>query len=118
MNLICLGSGKASACQAGSAGLIPGLRRWQPIPIFLPGKSHGQRSLVGYRPWDHKRDGHDLVTKQQLLYRLSYFLLLLEITEIDNLYFSKNCLGFPAGSEVKASACKVGDPSSIPGSVI
>ena len=86
MNLICLGSGKASACQVGSAGLIPGLRRWQPIPIFLPGKSHGQRSLVGYRPWDHKRDGHDLVTKQQqqLLYRLSYFLLLLEITEIDN----------------------------------
>ena len=27
---------------------------WQPIPVFLPGKSHGQRSLVGYRPWDHE----------------------------------------------------------------
>ena len=24
------------------------------LPIFLPGKSHGQRSLVGYRTWDHK----------------------------------------------------------------
>ena len=24
---------------------------WQPTPIFLPGESHGQRSLVGYRPW-------------------------------------------------------------------
>ena len=28
-------------------------RKWQPIPIFLPGKSHGQRNLVGYHPWDH-----------------------------------------------------------------
>ena len=33
--------------------------------IFLPGKSHGQRSLVGYSPWGHKRVGHDLATKQQ-----------------------------------------------------
>ena len=29
-------------------------RKWQPTPIFLPGKSHGQRSLVGYSPWGHK----------------------------------------------------------------
>ena len=28
--------------------------KWQPIPIFLPGKSHGQRSLVGYNSWGHK----------------------------------------------------------------
>ena len=34
-------------------------------PVFLPGKSHGQRSLVGYGPWGHKRVGHNLVTKQQ-----------------------------------------------------
>ena len=33
--------------------------------VFLPGKSHGQRSLVGYSPWDCKRTGHNLVTKQQ-----------------------------------------------------
>ena len=26
-------------------------RKWQPIPVFLPGKFHGQRSLVGYSPW-------------------------------------------------------------------
>ena len=31
----------------------------------LPGKSYGQRSLVGYGPRDHKRVGHNLVTKQQ-----------------------------------------------------
>ena len=27
---------------------IPWRRKWQPIPVFLPGKSHGQRSLAGY----------------------------------------------------------------------
>ena len=26
-------------------------RQWQPTPVFLPGKSHGQRSLGGYSPW-------------------------------------------------------------------
>ena len=26
-------------------------RQWQPTPVLLPGKSHGQRSLVGYSPW-------------------------------------------------------------------
>ena len=29
-------------------------RQWHPTPVLLPGKSHGQRSLVGYSPWDHK----------------------------------------------------------------
>ena len=29
-------------------------REWQPIPVFLPGESHGQRRLVGYSAWDHK----------------------------------------------------------------
>ena len=28
-------------------------RKWQPTPIFLPGESQGQRSLVGCRPWGH-----------------------------------------------------------------
>ena len=28
--------------------------QWQPTPVSLPGKSHGQRSLVGYSPWSHK----------------------------------------------------------------
>ena len=29
-------------------------KKWQPTPVFLPGKSHGWRSLAGYSPWDHK----------------------------------------------------------------
>ena len=44
---------------------IPWRRKWQPTLAFLPGKSHGQRSLAGYSPQGHKRVGHDLVIKQQ-----------------------------------------------------
>ena len=35
-------------------GKIPWSRKWQPTPVFLPGKSHGQRSLVGYSPWGRR----------------------------------------------------------------
>ena len=44
---------------------IPWRRKWQPTLVFLPGKSHEQRTLVGYNPWSHKGVGHDLATKQQ-----------------------------------------------------
>ena len=64
-----------SACNAGDLGSVPGLRRfpwrrkWQPAPVFLPGKSHGQRSLVRCNAWGLKRVGHDWETKQQHGYR-------------------------------------------------
>ena len=32
-------------------GKIPWRNKWKPIPVFLPGEFHGQRSLMGYRPW-------------------------------------------------------------------
>ena len=35
------------------AGKIPWRRSWQLTPVFLPGESHGQRSLAGYSPWGH-----------------------------------------------------------------
>ena len=47
-------SGKESSCQGRRRKFdpwvrkIPWRRKWQPIPIFLPGKSHGQRSLASY----------------------------------------------------------------------
>ena len=49
----------ASAEDVGDLSSIPGLGRswrmeWQPTPIFLPRKSYGQRSLVGYSSWGHK----------------------------------------------------------------
>ena len=33
---------------------VPWRRKWQSTPVLLPGKSHGQRSLVGYSPWGRK----------------------------------------------------------------
>ena len=41
---------------------IPWRRKWQPTPVFLPEKSHGQRRLGGYSPWGRKV-GHDWATK-------------------------------------------------------
>ena len=35
-------------------GKTPWRRKWQPTSVFLPGKSHGQRSLAGYNPWGLK----------------------------------------------------------------
>ena len=35
-------------------GRFPGGGKWQPTPAFLPGESHGQRSLAGYSPCGHK----------------------------------------------------------------
>ena len=36
------------------SGRCPGGGKWQPIPKFLHGKVHGQRSLAGYSPWGPK----------------------------------------------------------------
>ena len=36
------------------SGRSPGGGKWQPTPVFLPGKFHGQRSLLGYSPWGLK----------------------------------------------------------------
>ena len=53
-------SGKEPACQSRRSGFgpwvgkIPWRREWQPTPVLLPEKSHGQRSLVGYSPWGCK----------------------------------------------------------------
>ena len=66
----CGASGKEPTCQCRShkrpgfdpwVGKITWRRKWQPIPVFLPGEFHGQRSLVGFSPWDG-RVRHDLAT--------------------------------------------------------
>ena len=52
-------SGKESACQCRKCRFdpwvrkIPCSRKWQPTPVFLPGKSHEQRSLMGNGLWGH-----------------------------------------------------------------
>ena len=65
-------SGKESACQCRrlkrhgldpQAEKISWRRAWLPAPVFLSGKSYGQRSLAGYSPWGHKKVRHDWVTE-------------------------------------------------------
>ena len=64
-DLVCLyfpggSDGKSICLQCRRPGLdpwvwkIPWRRKWQPTPVFLPGKSHGWRSLVDHSPWGRK----------------------------------------------------------------
>ena len=43
-------------------------RKWQPTPVFLPGKPHGQRSLAGYSPWGRKES--DMTEQRHLMHCL------------------------------------------------
>ena len=45
-------------------------RKWQPTPVFLPGKSHGWRSVVGYSPWGCKES--DTTEQLHSLYTVIY----------------------------------------------
>ena len=78
-------------------GKIPWRRKWYPIPIFLPGKSHGQRRLVGYSPWGHKESD----TTEQLnnvpiyiyIYTYTYTYIYTRILEWVAIVFSRwSCL--------------------------
>ena len=47
-------------------GKVPWRRKWQPTPVFLPGESHGQKSLAGYSPWGRKEsDTTELFSQSQ-----------------------------------------------------
>ena len=56
--------------------------QWKPTLVLLPGKSHGQRSLVGYSPWGHK----ELDTTEQL-----------------HFHFSLSCIGEGNGNPLQCS---------------
>ena len=55
-------------------GKMPWRRAWQPTPIFLPGESHGQRSLVGYSAWGHEQSDRTEVTAH--IAHISYITLI------------------------------------------
>ena len=57
-------------------------RQWQPTPVLLPGKSHGQRSLVGCSPWGHKES---------------------DTTERLHFHFSLSCIGEGNGNPLQCS---------------
>ena len=54
-----------------SIGKSPWRRKWQPTPVFLPGKFHGQRSLADYSPWGHEESNvtehaHTMIYRVQI----------------------------------------------------
>ena len=69
---------KESACQAGDLGLIPGSGRCSgegngnSTPVFLPGESHRQGSLMGYSPWGRKESDRTKRTRQQQQYYILF----------------------------------------------
>ena len=78
-NFLGFPGGKKSACQCRKCkrcrfnpqdGKMPWKRKWQPTPVFLPGKSHGHRSLAGYSPWGRKKsDRTEQLSTPSLTYR-------------------------------------------------
>ena len=65
-----------------SARKDPQRRQWQPTPELLPGKSHGQRSLVGYSPWGREES---------------------DMTERLHFHFSLSCIGEGNGNPLQCS---------------
>ena len=57
-------------------------RQWQPTPVFLPGKFHGQRSLVGCSPWGREES---------------------DTTERLHFHFSLSCIGEGNGNPLQCS---------------
>ena len=89
---------KASVCNAGDPGSIPGFdpwvwkipwrRKWQPTPVFLPGESHGQRSLVGYSPRGRKES--DMTERLHFHFQLRFSSLEAEAKK-ENLFKMSYC---------------------------
>ena len=71
LKLDLFGSAKNLSANAGDTedtGLIPWRKAWQPTSVFLPGKFHGQRDLVGYSPCGHKESDtteHNISSRRQ-----------------------------------------------------
>ena len=87
-------------------GKISWSRKWQPTPLFLPGKSHGQKSLAGHSPRGHKESDTTEYTHTHTHTHHSFF------------FFFNFHLGFPGCAMVKNPPANAGyakDMSSIPG---
>ena len=71
-------------------------RQWHPTPVLLPGKSHGQRSLVGCSPWGHKES---------------------DTTERLHFHFLLSCTGDGNGNPLQCSCLEIpgmGEPGGLP----
>jgi len=73
-----------NVCNAGDLGLIRewgrslGKREWLPTLVFLPGESHGQRSLAGYSPWGRKES--DMTERLTVCWGIPWWLTSKEYT--------------------------------------
>ena len=79
---------------------IPWRRKWESTPVLLPGKSHGQRSLVGYSPWGHKvSDMTERLHFLHFLFMLNLVLVFKEwgfsIVSYTSLHPYQQCRKFP-----------------------
>ena len=80
--------GKESTCQCRRLRFDPWIRKipwrgkWQPNPVFLPEKSHGQSSLVGYSLWDHKESDITEQLSTQIIYRKHSILVFIIILSL------------------------------------
>ena len=74
---------------------IPRRRKWQPTPVFLPGKCHEQRSPLGYSPQVRERVGCDLrLNNKSFQMLISYMYLFHAEVSIKSLTLLKNCIVF------------------------
>ena len=70
----------------------PRRKKWQFTPVLLPGKSHGQRSLVGYSPWGCKES--DTTERLHFHFNAQYFVLLVTFLIVEKLSFEHTVYQF------------------------
>ena len=115
--------GKRLACQCRRrkrhgfdpwVGKIPSRRKRQPAPVFRPGESHGQRSLVVYNPWGHKESNtneHTLCLSSKLILTIAAVSWFIHISPHNTYALHHNysclCLSLPLNCEPTESGMQV-----------
>ena len=85
-------------------GKIPWRSAWQPTPVFLPGESHGQRTLAGYSPWGRKESD---TTKQLTLHFMAESLSMFKHSDVLLFIQTNRIPSDTARSYPKAPLCLV-----------
>ena len=73
-------------------GKMPWRRKWQPTPVFLPGKSYGQRNLAGYSPWGHKES--DMSEHEHKLLTMWFDPFMWVVEDLENLKIATGSMYF------------------------
>ena len=99
---------------------VPWRKEQQPTPVFFPGESHGQRSLVGYRPRGCRMGRMRLRQRQQINCALSWFLTTITKVCVTKCVFQRgiSCLVQATRDIFGNRACKILKSYSAPHNVI